>query len=104
MAVAIGFVYGRVFSSTVVATVVATAVSWGSVSLGCVVAYALGATVLTDWANELARRNPLFDAIGTVVERQGIKVTRGACCVELKHVTNCFVWVVHGAAWSMRRQ
>lgn len=75
MALAVGYVYGRRFDDDAAfATLIASAVSFGAVCLGCLVAYALGATVLTDWALELQRRNPVFQALDSVLEEKGFVV------------------------------
>ena len=39
------------------------------------VAYGLGATLLKDWALELQRRNPIFEALDLVLETKGLTVS-----------------------------
>ena len=49
LALAVGYIYGRRFDDIGEATAIASAVAFGGVVAGCLVAYALGATVLIDW-------------------------------------------------------
>ena len=48
--------------------------SFLAVCVGCVMAYALGGTVLKEWALELQRRNPVFQALDIVLEAKGLTV------------------------------
>lgn len=74
LALATGYIYGRRYSDVGRATLVASLVSFFAVCLGCVLAYVLGATCLSEWARELQRRNRIFEALDTVVGDQGLKV------------------------------
>lgn len=49
--------------------------SFTGICIGCMVAYGLGATLLKDWALELQRRNPIFEALDLVLETKGLTVS-----------------------------
>ena len=74
LALAVGYIYGRSMDTVLMATVVSSAVTWGAVVLGCLVAYVMGATCYKEWSRELQRRNRVFEALDTVLQRKGLTV------------------------------
>ena len=74
LALAVGYIYGRSMDTVLMATVVSSAVTWGAVCLGCLVAYMMGATCYKEWSQELQRRNRVFEALDTVLQRKGLTV------------------------------
>lgn len=69
-----GFIYGRRIHNPVAATAVACTVALVGIIPGYLTCHALGSTVLLNWAQEFQRRNPIFEALDTVIVHQGLKV------------------------------
>jgi|Dee2metaT_14_FD_contig_91_85087_length_1042_multi_2_in_0_out_0_1 uncharacterized membrane protein YdjX (TVP38/TMEM64 family) len=74
LALAVGYVYSRVFDGIWMATLVASLVTWGAVCFGCMLAYILGMTIYKEWSRELQRRNRVFEALDTVLIKKGLTV------------------------------
>lgn len=73
MATACGFLY-RSRMATGAATLVATIVSFFAIVVGCVVAYALGRTVMREWSEKLFRKNRTLGALDSVLGQRGFVV------------------------------